>query len=92
MAKRCLIVTYYFPPTGGGGIQRITKLIKYLSRQNWQFNVVTCSDLNNNLPQDEQLIKDIPDNIQIHKIAYANKGKIIVSINPTININRCRTV
>jgi len=41
LVKRGLIVNYYFPPIGGGGVQRWSKFIKYLSRQNWQFNVIT---------------------------------------------------
>lgn len=68
MAKRCLVVTYYFPPVGGGGVQRIAKLIKYLSRDDWQFSVITSSESSSNLPVDENLVKDIPNNVTVYKI------------------------
>ena len=28
--KRVLFVSYLFPPTGGVGVQRVTKFVKYL--------------------------------------------------------------
>ena len=60
MVKRGLIVTYYFPPVGGGGVQRWSKFIKYLFRQNWQFNVVTRSHTPNEI-LDTTLLEDIPE-------------------------------
>ena len=30
MLKRLLIITYYWPPTGGSGVQRWVKFSKYL--------------------------------------------------------------
>ena len=74
MVKRCLIVTYYFPPTGGGGVQRMTKLIKYLSRQGWQFSVITSGNSEANLPRDENLLSEIPDKVKIHQIRSENKS------------------
>jgi glycosyltransferase involved in cell wall biosynthesis len=74
VAKRCLIVTYYFPPTGGGGVQRMTKLIKYLSRQGWRFSVITSGNSEANLPHDENLLGEIPDKVNIFKIRSENKN------------------
>ena len=34
--KRVLIVTYYWPPTGGSGVQRWVKFVKYLHEFGWQ--------------------------------------------------------
>ncbi|HAJ34036.1 MAG TPA: hypothetical protein DCK79_11935 [Candidatus Atribacteria bacterium] len=34
--KKVLIIAYYFPPLGGGGIQRTLKFIKYLPNFGWQ--------------------------------------------------------
>ncbi len=59
MAKRGIVVTYYFPPSGGGGVQRWTKLIKYLSRQNWEFCVITA-EIEESSPTDSSLLGDIP--------------------------------
>lgn len=34
--KRVLIITYYWPPAGGGGVMRWLKMSKYLPEQGWQ--------------------------------------------------------
>ncbi len=34
--KRVLIITYYWPPSGGGGVQRWLKFAKYLPGFGWQ--------------------------------------------------------
>lgn len=34
--KRVLIITYYWPPTGGSGVQRWVKFAKYLPSEGWQ--------------------------------------------------------
>ncbi len=65
MAKRCLIVSYYFPPLGGGGVQRILKLIKYGSRQGWQFTVITAKEKAMQLPADPSLVNEIPATVKI---------------------------
>jgi len=40
MMKRVLIITYYWPPSGGGGVQRWLKFVKYLPSFGWQPVVV----------------------------------------------------
>ena len=64
MAKRGLIVTYYFPPAGGGGVQRWTKFIKYLSNQDWKFTVITAAIENESI-SDQSLLDDIPPESKI---------------------------
>ena len=34
--KRVLIITYYWPPAGGGGVMRWLKMSKYLPEWGWQ--------------------------------------------------------
>ena len=34
--KRVLVVTYYWPPSGGSGVQRWVKFAKYLPEEGWQ--------------------------------------------------------
>ena len=34
--KRVLIITYYWPPSGGSGVQRWVKFAKYLPDEGWQ--------------------------------------------------------
>ena len=39
--KRVLIITYYWPPSGGSGVQRWVKFAKYLPEDGWQPVVYT---------------------------------------------------
>lgn len=68
MDKRCLIVSYYFAPLGGGGVQRILKLIKYLSRDDWNFSVVTAGDQLESVPSDYSLLQEIPGEVEIIRV------------------------
>ncbi len=43
--KKVLILTYYFPPLGLGGTQRIAKFVKYLPSFGWQPTVVTVKPI-----------------------------------------------
>ena len=40
-ARRVLIVSYYFPPSGGPGVQRTLKFVRYLPGSGWSPTVVT---------------------------------------------------
>jgi glycosyltransferase involved in cell wall biosynthesis len=64
--KKVLILTYYWPPSGGAGVQRWLKFVKYLQQYNWEPIVYTAE--NGELPEiDASLEKDIPKNITILK-------------------------
>lgn len=68
MVRHGLIVTYFFPPGGGGGVQRWTKFIKYLSRQDWQFTVITNKQsITEN--SDSTLLKDIPNTTRVIQVS-----------------------
>jgi len=65
--KRALIITYYWPPSGGAGVQRWLKFVKYLPDEGWIPVVVTPE--NPEMPYiDESLIKDIPASAEILKL------------------------
>ena len=42
--KRVLIITYYWPPSGGSGVQRWLKMSKYLPESGWQPVIYTTED------------------------------------------------
>jgi len=64
--KKVLIVSYYWPPSGGAGVQRWLKFVKYLKDFGWEPIVYTPK--NNEIPvYDESLVKDIPEDITILK-------------------------
>ena len=42
--KRVLIITYYWPPSGGSGVQRWLKMSKYLPENDWQPVIYTTEN------------------------------------------------
>ena len=64
--KRVLIITYYWPPSGGSGVQRWVKFSKYLPSQGWQPVIYTPE--NPDMPSiDQSLYSDIPGEAEIIK-------------------------
>ena len=64
--KRLLIITYYWPPTGGSGVQRWVKFSKYLPQFGWQ-PVIYTPENPEQLAVDESLLSDIPDCAEVIK-------------------------
>ena len=64
MIKKVLIITYYWPPSGGAGVQRWLKFVKYLREYGWEPVVFTVEG--GEVPVlDYSLKKDIPDNVEV---------------------------
>ncbi|MCF7569065.1 glycosyltransferase [Sabulilitoribacter arenilitoris] len=66
MRKKALIITYYWPPAGGPGVQRWLKFVKYLP----EFNIepIVYIPENPNYPLiDESLIDEVSDELTIIK-------------------------
>ncbi len=65
--KRVLVITYYWPPSGGSGVQRWLKFAKYLPQYGWEPVVYTPSNPEAN-STDEALLKDVrPDTTVIKR-------------------------
>lgn len=64
--KKVLIISYYFPPSGGPGVQRVLKFVKYLPEYGWQPTVLTVND--GDFPaRDESLLKEVPNDVKVHR-------------------------
>ena len=64
--KTVLIITYYWPPSGGAGVQRWLKTVKYLRDYGWEPVVYTPE--NPEAPAlDNSLLKDIPEGVKVLK-------------------------
>ena len=64
--KKVLIITYYWPPSGGAGVQRWLKFVKYLPKYGWEPIIYTPE--NGEIPVvDESLAKDIPEGTKVLK-------------------------
>lgn len=62
--KRVLIITYYWVPMGGSGVQRWVKFAKYLPENGWQPVIYTPA--NPDFPlKDESFLADIPPECEV---------------------------
>jgi len=58
--KKVLIITYYWPPSGGAGVQRWLKFAKYLPEFGWQPVILTVDPEYASYPQrDESLFAEV---------------------------------
>ncbi len=64
--KRVLIISYYWPPTGGSGVQRWVKFAKYLPSEGWQ-PVIYTPENPEQLAVDESLAAEVPAEAEIIK-------------------------
>ncbi len=64
--KKFLLITYYWPPSGGAGVMRWAKMTKYISQYGWQPIIYTPLD-NEVAVHDESLLKDIPSDLVVIK-------------------------
>ncbi len=63
--KKVLILTYYWPPAGGPGVQRVLKFVKYLPEYGWDPIILTVK--NGEYPAlDPSLLKEIPEGVKVY--------------------------
>jgi glycosyltransferase involved in cell wall biosynthesis len=66
--QKVLIVTYYWPPGSGAGVQRWLKFSKYLPRHGWEPVILTVDPGYATYPAiDHSLNDDIPSGLAVHK-------------------------
>ena len=59
-----MIITYYWPPAGGPGVQRVLKFAKYLPQFGWQPCILTVKK--GEYPAlDESLSAEVPDDCEV---------------------------
>lgn len=64
--KQILIIAYYFPPSGGSGVQRVLKFAKYLPENGWQPTILTVDPAYAAYPDyDESLVEEVPKDIRV---------------------------
>lgn len=62
--KKAIIITYYWPPSGGAGVQRWLKFVKYLRDFGWE-PIVFCPE-NPEYPEfDSSLLRDVPPGLEV---------------------------
>ena len=77
--KKVLIISYYWPPAGGSGVQRWLKFTKYLPKNNWRPIIYTPENPYFEI-KDEKLLGNVPAEAKIWKTAiwepYALKDRL----------------
>ena len=64
MNKKVLVITYYWPPSGGSGVQRWLKFVKYLVRAGWEPFVFTPENPSFTI-EDKSLQSDVPESVEV---------------------------
>lgn len=62
--KKVLVITYYWPPLGGSGVQRWLKFVKYLRDFGWEPVVYTPLDAER-MATDYSLEREIPQGVEV---------------------------
>ena len=75
MSRRVLVVTYYFPPVGGMGVQRTLKYVTYLPRWGWEPVVVAPGDPEFPV-RDPSLMAALAPDLEVHRTASLEPGKL----------------
>ena len=71
--RRVLVVAYVFPPSGGAGVQRVTKFVRYLPECGWDCSVLTVA--NPSVPVfDESLAREIPESTVVRHAGTLEPG------------------
>jgi len=64
--KKVLVITYYWPPSGGPGVQRVLKFVKYLPEFGWEPIILTVMD--GEYPViDESLLNEVDPKLKVYK-------------------------
>jgi glycosyltransferase involved in cell wall biosynthesis len=62
--RRVLVLAYFFPPLGGGGVQRTLKFVRYLEPLGWDATVITTRS-SHYRARDPSLLEDLPDGTRV---------------------------
>ena len=72
--KKIGIISYYWPPAGGPGVQRWLKLSKYLAKEGVELHVVTVDPAQATYPlRDEGLLSEVHPNIRTYHTGTSEK-------------------
>lgn len=64
--NKVLVITYYWPPSGGAGVQRSLKFVKYLSHMGYDPIVLTVREDKASYPlHDPSLLLEVPKSVKV---------------------------
>lgn len=72
------MVTYEFPPTGGGGVQRVARFCRGLRDNGWEPTVI-CAEHIEGRPYDEELAQGLRD-IRVVRLPHKNMIRAVARV------------
>lgn len=76
--KKILLIAYYWPPSGGPGVQRWLKMSYYLAELGCDITVLTVSPESANYPnQDDELLNEVHPSIRVIRTKAWNPYKLL---------------
>ncbi|HWO56790.1 MAG TPA: glycosyltransferase [bacterium] len=70
---RLLLIAYYFPPWGMGGVQRVAKFARYLPEFGWDVTVI-APEATGYIRQDPSLLDELPASVRIERIPVRDRA------------------
>ena len=70
-----LLISYFFPPTAGGGVFRPLAMVKHLAALGWNITVLTATTPRH-YPKDPALEKQIPDSVEVIRLPVVWEGSL----------------
>lgn len=87
MDKNLLTITYYFPPLGGVGVQRVSKLCRYLPRFGWH-PMVVAPQPSAFYASDEAMLAEVK-HVSLYRVAgldsFKMREKLVGPLKPRID-------
>lgn len=74
--KHLVFINYYFPPMGGGGVQRITKFLKYFDYEKYSISVITVRS-SFFYSADPTLAEEIPRGVKVIRTGSLDPFRLI---------------
>lgn len=81
---KILIVTYYWPPAGGGGVQRWAKFAKYLHAAG-HYPIVYTPENPDTPISDDSLVNDIPEGVKVIKKKIFEPSRVLKTFSKSSN-------
>jgi glycosyltransferase involved in cell wall biosynthesis len=88
--KKILIITYYWPPSGGSGVQRWLKFVKYLPSLGWEPHVFTPENPSFAV-RDPSLERDVPPEAEVTRFPIWEPYDIFYRISGLFGIKKAPT-
>lgn len=79
--KKVLIITYYWPPAGGPGVQRWLKFAKYLPEFGWEPIILTVDENYASYPQQDSSLLEEVSGIEVYKTKSVEILNLYSSLN-----------